>query len=70
MPAQTSSHSEITQAFSQLEASVRLEGIDPLDHSSYRVLRARVLAGEITSEQAVNLLLAGRGQVKTSTSAA
>jgi len=46
------------QALELSEASVRLEGIDPMAYPEYRELRTRVIAGEITSEQAVSILLA------------
>jgi Antitoxin VbhA len=45
------------EAFRQSEASVKLEGIDPTAYPEYVALRDRVLAGEITSDQAVDLLL-------------
>jgi len=53
----TAAHAE---AFRQSEASVRLEGIDPTDFPEYLALKARILAGEITSQQAVAILLAQR----------
>jgi hypothetical protein len=46
------------QALELSEASVRLEGIDPMASPEYRELRARVISGEITSQQAVSILLA------------
>jgi hypothetical protein len=46
------------EAFRQSEGSVRLEGIDPLDFPIYRELKERILAGEITSDQATDILLA------------
>lgn len=46
------------EAFRQSEGSVRLEGIDPLDFPIYRELKARILAGEITSDQATDILFA------------
>jgi hypothetical protein len=64
MPTRKSSLSEIEAAFRQSEASVSLEGIAPLDHPCYRELKARVVAGEITPDQAVDLLLAARTQLK------
>jgi len=45
------------EAFSQSEASVRLEGIDPTAYPSYLALKARVMDGEITPQEAVTLLL-------------
>ncbi len=45
-------------AFEISEASVRLEGIDPMQFPIYRELRERILAGEITSDQATDILLA------------
>jgi hypothetical protein len=45
-------------AFEISEASVRLEGIDPMQFPIYRELKARILAGEITSDQATDILLA------------
>jgi hypothetical protein len=45
-------------AFEISEASVRLEGIDPMQSPIYRELKARILAGEITSDQATDILLA------------
>jgi len=45
-------------AFEISEASVRLEGIDPMESPIYRELKARILAGEITSDQATDILLA------------
>jgi hypothetical protein len=45
-------------AFELSEASVRLEGIDPMQFPVYRELKARILAGEITSDQATDILLA------------
>jgi hypothetical protein len=46
------------EAFRQSEGSVRLEGIDPTDYPEYLALRARILAGEIDSQQAIELLAA------------
>lgn len=46
------------EAFLQSEASVRLEGIDPMDHPHYVAIRNRVISGELTTEQAGDLLLA------------
>jgi len=46
------------EAFRQSEGSVRLEGIDPLDFPVYRELKERILSGEITSDQATDILLA------------
>jgi len=46
------------EAFRQSEGSVRLEGIDPLDFPIYRELKERILSGEITSDQATDILLA------------
>jgi len=45
-------------AFEISEASVRLEGIDPMQFPIYRELKARILAGEITSDQATDILFA------------
>jgi hypothetical protein len=45
-------------AFEISEASVRLEGIDPTHYPEYLALKARVLAGEINSQQAITLLAA------------
>ncbi len=45
-------------AFEISEASVRLEGIDPMQFPVYRELKERILAGEITSDQATDILLA------------
>jgi hypothetical protein len=47
------------------EASVRLEGIDPMAYPEYRELRTRVIAGEITSQQAVSILLARYSNVNS-----
>jgi hypothetical protein len=55
VPAQQISTAE---AFALSEASVRLEGIDPNDDPRYIALKERVLAGEISSSEAVTLLLA------------
>lgn len=49
---------QVPESLLQSEASVRLEGIDPLSSPRYMALRARVIAGEITSAQAVDLLIA------------
>jgi hypothetical protein len=49
-------------AFELSEASVRLEGIDPTASPTYMALRARVIAGEITTDQAGDLLLASYRQ--------
>jgi hypothetical protein len=46
------------EAFRQSEASVRLEGIDPSLDPRYLELKARVLSGEITSNEAVTELIA------------
>jgi len=46
------------EAFRQSEASGRLEGIDPLDYPIYAVVKERMLAGEITAEQAIDLIAA------------
>jgi hypothetical protein len=46
------------EAFELSEASVRLEGIDPMAYPEYVALRTRVITGEITTEQAVQLLAA------------
>jgi len=45
-------------AYELSEASVRLEGIDPTESPTYMALRARVIAGEITTDEAGDLLLA------------
>ncbi len=44
-------------AYELSEASVRLEGIDPTASPTYMALRARVIAGEITTDEAGDLLL-------------
>jgi hypothetical protein len=44
------------EAFRQSEGSVRLEGLDPTDYPIYLTLKARILTGEITSQQALALL--------------
>jgi len=44
-------------AYELSEASVRLEGIDPTASPAYMALRARVIAGEITTDEAADLLL-------------
>ena len=49
-------------AFELSEASVRLEGIDPTASPTYMALRARVIAGEITTDEAGDLLLASYRQ--------
>jgi hypothetical protein len=49
-------------AFELSEASVRLEGIDPTTSPTYMALRARVVAGEITTDEAGDLLLASYRQ--------
>jgi hypothetical protein len=49
-------------AFELSEASVRLEGIDPTASPVYMALRERVIAGEITTDEAGDLLLAARQQ--------
>jgi hypothetical protein len=46
------------EAFRQSEGSVRLEGIDPLHFPVYLELKERILSGEITSDQATDILLA------------
>jgi hypothetical protein len=55
----------LTEAFRQSEASVRLEGIDPAADPEYLALKARVLAGEITVEEAGDLLIAQNTQTQT-----
>jgi len=55
----------LTEAFRQSEASVRLEGIDPKTDPEYLALKARVLAGEITIEEAGDLLIAQNTQTQT-----
>ncbi len=56
IPTQAKTSHEV--AFELSEASVRLEGIDPMQFPIYRELKARILAGEITSDQATDILLA------------
>ncbi len=56
---------EASEAFRQSEASVRLEGIDPTADPRYLALKARVLAGEITSEEAADILVAQHIQTQT-----
>jgi hypothetical protein len=56
IPTQAKTSHEV--AFEISEASVRLEGIDPMQFPIYRELKARILAGEITSDQATDILLA------------
>jgi hypothetical protein len=61
MPSVTASkHAAMSheEAFRQSEGSVRLEGIDPTDYPEYLALKARILAGEIDSQQAIELLAA------------
>ena len=60
MPIPTPNSAPIArdEAFELSEASVRLEGIDPMAFPEYVALRTRVIAGEITSEEAVELLAA------------
>ncbi len=61
MPLATDSNHAVMshqEAFRQSEGSVRLEGIDPTDYPEYLALKARILAGEIDSQQAVELLAA------------
>jgi len=56
IPTQAKTSHEV--AFEISEASVRLEGIDPTQFPEYLALKARVLAGEINSQQAITLLAA------------
>ena len=46
----------ITAAFQRAEAIVALEGFVPDDN--YRAIQRRVIAGELTSDQAVQLVIA------------
>jgi hypothetical protein len=46
------------ESFEISEASVRLEGVDPMSSPDYVAVRSRVIAGEISTDQAVELLLA------------
>jgi hypothetical protein len=45
-------------AFLQAEGSSRLEGVDPTEYPEYLGLKERILAGEITSAEAIELLAA------------
>jgi hypothetical protein len=61
MPTETAQNRSVMtheEAFRQSEGSVRLEGIDPTDYPEYLALKARILAGEIDSQQAIDLLAA------------
>jgi hypothetical protein len=40
------------QAFEDAEASLRLEGLDPASHPRYQEVKTRLLAGEISFDQA------------------
>jgi hypothetical protein len=53
------------EAFRQSEGSVRLEGIDPTEYPEYLALKARILAGEIDSQQAIALLAAQYKSART-----
>ncbi len=64
MPTQTSAERETTQstitreqAFRLSEASVALEGIDVTTDPDYLALKTRILANEITSQEAITLYL-------------
>ncbi len=46
------------EAFRLSEASVALEGIDPATNPTYLALKARVLADEITAQEATAIFLA------------
>jgi hypothetical protein len=45
----------IAEAYRQAEASFRLEGLDSTGNVQYETLRARVIAGEIDSDEAIRL---------------
>lgn len=43
---------DIAEAYRQAEASLRLEGMDPCGKEPYETLKAQVIAGEITPDEA------------------
>jgi hypothetical protein len=53
------------EAFRLSEASVRLEGMDPTADPAYMALKARVLANEVTAQEAVTLFLARYKKAQT-----
>ena len=43
---------QVATAYADAEASLRLEGVDPAGDPFYDSLKARVVAGEVTPDQA------------------
>lgn len=43
---------ELVEAFRQAEASLSLEGLDPTESEQYNALKARVIAGELSFDEA------------------
>ncbi len=51
-PVRVVTPNEHAEAYRQAEASLRLEGLDPSGSEPYEALKAQVISGEVTAEDA------------------